>query len=120
MSDSEDPIARLGGKVPRFAPNFSVYLLQADLVCLYSEDRKFLLHGEIYGALATAIAKGGKSFEKLARDLEKSYPPERISAAFKRMLERRYIVLASRESEGPAAAYWASLGYSPETAAKNL
>ena len=33
--------------VPRFAPNFTVYLLPPDTVCLYSEDRKFFLHGEL-------------------------------------------------------------------------
>ena len=67
-----------------------------------------MLHGEIYGALAAAIAKGGKSFQELARELGKSYPPERISAAFKRMLERRYILPSSRGSDGLAAAFWAS------------
>lgn len=118
-SNNEDLLSRLGREVPQFAPNFSVYLLQPDLVCLYSEDRKFLLHGEIYGVIATAIAKGGKSFQKLARELEESYPPERISAALRRMLERRYI-LPSGGSDGLTAAYWTSLGFSPETAAKNL
>ena len=39
----------------------------ARTVCLYSEDRKFFLHGELYCALATAIGKGGKSFAELAR-----------------------------------------------------
>src|SRR5208283_3606314 len=120
MSDNENPLARIGHEIPRFAPNFSVYLLQPDLICLYSEDRKFLLHGEIYGALAAAIAKGGKSFQELARELEKSYPPERIHAAFKRMLERRYILPSSRDSDGLAGAFWTSLGFSPETAARNL
>ena len=41
--------------VPRFAPNFTVYVLPPDVVCLYSEDRKFFLHGELYCALASAI-----------------------------------------------------------------
>ena len=47
--------------VPQFAPNFTVYVLPPDVVCLYSEDRKFFLHGELYCALASAIGKGGKS-----------------------------------------------------------
>ena len=38
----------------------------------------------------------------------------------KRLIERRYILTASRASTGIAAAYWASLGLSPETAEKNL
>ncbi len=45
----------------QFAPNFTVYVLPPDVVCLYSEDRKFFLHGELYCALASAIGKGGKS-----------------------------------------------------------
>ena len=40
--------------VARFAPNFSVYVLPPDVVCLYSEDRKFFLHGALYCALAAA------------------------------------------------------------------
>ena len=51
-----------GKDVPRFAPNFTVYVLPPDVVCLYSEDRKFLLHGELYCVLASAIGKGEKSF----------------------------------------------------------
>ena len=53
--------------IPRFAPNFSVYSQASNIVCLYSEDRKFLLHGELNCALAAAIAKGGKSFRQLVR-----------------------------------------------------
>ena len=49
--------ARQAGKdVPQFAPNFTVYVLPPDVVCLYSEDRKFFLHGELYCAIAEAIA----------------------------------------------------------------
>jgi len=39
----------------QFAPNFTAYVLPPDVVCLYSEDRKFFLHGELYCALAAAI-----------------------------------------------------------------
>ena len=45
----------LSSNVLRFAPNFSIYVLPPDVVCLYSEDRKFFLHGELYCALASAI-----------------------------------------------------------------
>ena len=109
-----------GKDVPRFAPNFTVYVLPPDVVCLYSEDRKFLLHGELYCALASAIGKGEKSFRELVRDLEKDFPSDKIHEALKRLLERRYILPASSASNGVAAAYWASLGLSPETAQQNL
>jgi oxazoline/thiazoline synthase len=45
----------------RFAPNFTAYVLPPDVVCLYSDDRKFFLHGELYFALAAAIGERGKS-----------------------------------------------------------
>ena len=59
--------------VPQFAPNFTVYVLPPDVVCLYSEDRKFFLHGELYCALASAIGEGGKSFGELVRELERGF-----------------------------------------------
>jgi ribosomal protein S12 methylthiotransferase accessory factor len=109
-----------GKDVPRFAPNFTVYVLPPDVVCLYSEDRKFLLHGELYCALASAIGKGEKSFRELVRDLQKDFPSDKIHEALKRLVERRYVLPASSASNGVAAAYWASLGLSPETAQQNL
>ena len=109
-----------GKDVPRFAPNFTVYVLPPDVVCLYSEDRKFLLHGELYCALASAIGEGERSFRELVRELEKDFPSHKIHEALKRLVERRYILPASSASNGVAAAYWASLGLSPETAQQNL
>src|SRR5215472_6637440 len=106
--------------IPQFAPNFTVYVLPPDVVCLYSEDRKFLLHGQLYCALASAIAKGGKSFRELVRELEPDFPSDKIHEALTRLLDRRYVIPTSRCSNGAAAAYWASLGLSPETAERNL
>ena len=112
---------RVDGKdVPRFAPNFSVYVLPPDVVCLYSEDRKFLLHGELYCALASAIGKGGKSFRQLLLELARDFPSDKIQEALKRLVDRRYVLPASRSSNGAVAAYWASLGLSPEAAEQNL
>ncbi len=104
----------------QFAPNFAVYVLPPDVVCLYSEDRKFFLHGELYCELATAIGKGGKTFRQLARQLSRNFPPDKIQEALKRLAERNFILTGSRANTGVAAAYWASLGLSPETAEKNL
>jgi oxazoline/thiazoline synthase len=106
--------------VPQFAPNFTVYVLPPNVVCLYSEHRKFFLHGELYYALASAIADGGKSFKELIRELETDFPPDKIREALKRLLDRRYIIPASSSSAGTMAAYWASLGLSPEAAERNL
>jgi ribosomal protein S12 methylthiotransferase accessory factor len=106
--------------VPQFAPNFSVYVLPPDVVCLYSEDRKFFLHGELYCVVASAIGKGGKSYRELVRELERDFPSDQIQEALKRLLDRRYIVPASRASASGVAAYWASLGLPPGTAEGNL
>ena len=119
--DSENKFTPQNGKgVPQFAPNFSVYVLPPDVVCLYSEDRKFLLHGELYCALAYAIGKGARSFQQLVRDLEKDFPSDKIHEALKRLVDRRYVLPASSFATGAVAAYWASLGLSPETAKQNL
>ncbi|MGH6813137.1 MAG: TOMM precursor leader peptide-binding protein [Methylocella sp.] len=109
-----------GKDVPQFAPNFTVYALPPDVVCLYSEDRKFLLHGELYCALASAIGEGGRSFRELVRELEQDFPSGKIHEALKRLVDRRYVLPASRFSNGAVAAYWASLGLLPETAERNL
>ena len=105
--------------VPRFAPNFSVYVLPPDVVCLYSEDRKFFLHGALYCALAAAIG-AGKSVAQIVRALEKDFPSDQIREALKRLADRRFVVPAPRASAGRADAYWASLGMSPADANANL
>jgi oxazoline/thiazoline synthase len=106
--------------VPQFSPNFTVYVLPPDVTCLYSEDRKFFLHGELYCALASAIGKGGRSCRDLVRALEHDYPSDKIEEALKRLFDRRYIVPVSRGSAGAMAAYWASLGLASEIAERNL
>ena len=107
-------------EVPQFAPNFTVYVLPPDVVCLYSEHRKFFLHGELYCALAATIGEGGRSFRDLVREMERDFPPDKIQEALKRLIDRRYIVRRSRSSADAPAAYWASMGLLPEAAANNL
>ena len=84
--------------VAQFAPNFTVYVLPPDVVCLYSEDRKFFLHGKLYCAIASALGKGGKSLPELVRELGQNFPSGNIEEALKRLIERRYIVPATRSS----------------------
>ena len=89
--DRESGLTQRDSKdVPQFAPNFTVYVLPPDVVCLYSEDRKFFLHGELYCALASAIGEGGKSFRELVRELEQDFPSDKIHEALKRLIDRRY------------------------------
>ena len=96
--DRESGLTQRDSKdVPQFAPNFTVYVLPPDVVCLYSEDRKFFLHGELYCALASAIG-AGKSFRQLVRELEQDFPSDKIHEALKRLIDRRFVVPASRSS----------------------
>src|SRR5579859_6351243 len=101
-----------GGGALRFAPNFSVYVLPPDAVCLYSEDRKLFLHGALYCALADRIGSGEPRGE-IVRALAAKFPPAEIDEAFKRLESRRLVVPAGA-AEGTAAAYWATLGLRPE------
>src|SRR3954452_16499640 len=113
-------VAPRGSKdIAQFAPNFSVYVLPPDVVCLYSEDRKFFLHGALYCALAAAIG-AGKSVAQIVRELEKDFPSAKIQEALKGLADRRFVVPAPRASAGRADAYWASLGLSPADANANL
>jgi bacteriocin biosynthesis cyclodehydratase domain-containing protein len=106
--------------IVQFAPNFTAYVLPSDIVCLYSEDRKFFLHGELYCALAVAIGERGKSASELVGELGRKYPPDKIEEVLKRLIERRYVVSGLRSSDGTVAGYWASLGLPPAIAEENL
>src|SRR5579863_6476691 len=112
--------SRRAKDIAQFAPNFTVYTLPPDQVCLYSEDRKFFLHGELYCELAAAIGKGGKSLQQLVAELGKRFPPEKVEEALKRLIERQYLVEASATSNTVQAGYWASLGLPPGMAEQNL
>ena len=107
------------GEVPQFAPNFTVYLVQSDVVCLYSEHRKFFLYGALYCALASEIVAGRILSKSLAGKLERNFPPEKIQEALKELFDQRFIVMRNG-ADGKADAYWASLGLLPEAAQKNL
>ncbi|HET8919350.1 MAG TPA: TOMM precursor leader peptide-binding protein [Xanthobacteraceae bacterium] len=118
--DRGNSVTQFGSKdVPQFAPNFTVYVLPRDVVCLYSEHRKFFLHGELYRALTTAIG-AGKNFGQIVRELTKKFPANTIAEAINRLVERRYIVTKGRSSASATAAYWANLGLAPIAAHENL
>jgi len=104
----------------QFAPNFTAYVLPDHVVCLYSEDRKFFLHGELYVALARAIGERGKSARQLVAELGAKFPSPQVEEVIKRLVERRYLVTSSQTFTAPVAGYWASLGLPPEAAAEAL
>src|SRR6516165_10660635 len=103
----------------QFAPNFSVYALPNDVVCLYSEHRKFFLHGPLYSALAITIGTG-RRFGRIVRELSRKFPPDKIGEAVSRLVERRYLVRKTSSAADTVAAYWASLGLAPDVARQNL
>lgn len=97
-------IGRTSKDVLQFAPNFTVYVLPPDVVCLYSEDRKFFLHGQLYCELASAIGKNGKSVQALLDALAQKFPSDKINEAIKRLIDRCYVVRATQVSSGIVAA----------------
>jgi bacteriocin biosynthesis cyclodehydratase domain-containing protein len=102
----------------RFSPNFSVYVLPPDVVCLYSENRKIFLRGELYCAVATRIGEG-ESPEAIVEALAPNFPPDMIDEAIDRLLQRSFVVPEDL-IDHPAAGYWASLGLPNEIALENL
>jgi len=105
----------------RFAPNFTAYVLPPDAVCLYSEDRKFFLHGELYCALATAIGNHGRAWPEIISQLSKHFPANKIEEAIKRLLDRRYVVARPPKAfDGAVGGFLASLGMPLEIAEQNL
>jgi len=105
--DSED--------VAQFSPNLTVYILPSDVVCLYSEHRKFFLYGALYCALAAAM-EGGKTFRALAAELEQRFPADSVREALKRLVARRFVVSATPADDevGATRAYWSALGLVPD------
>jgi len=104
----------------QFAPNFTAYVLPPDVVCLYSEDRKFFLHGELYCALAAAIGTNGKSQARLADELGRQFPSDKVDEAIKRLLERRHVISKSPTPGNAVEGLWASLGLPGAVASQNL
>jgi oxazoline/thiazoline synthase len=119
-SGDESSLALRDRDVLQFAPHFSIYLLPSKSVCLYSEDRKFLLHGELYCALAAAISEGGRTLRELVCGLERDFAPAQVREALQRLIDRGYVIAATSFSDGTVAAYWTSLGLQPGAAERNL
>src|SRR6201987_4925361 len=82
------------GEIVQSAPNFPAYLPPPATICLYSEHRKFFLHGELYVAIAEAIGKNGKGTQDLIAELSRKYPVDQIQEGLKRLYERRYVTIA--------------------------
>jgi ribosomal protein S12 methylthiotransferase accessory factor len=106
--------------VLRFAPNLTVYVLPPNVVCLYSEDRKFFLHGELYCALASAIGQHGKNPREIVRELGQKFPSDKVHEAIRRLIERRFATTTALSLPETAGAYWASLGLLPESVENDL
>ena len=117
-SESPRVSERQGSGEVRFSPNFSVYVLPPDVVCLYSETRKVFLQGEPYCALASRIGAGERR-EAIVGVLSREFPAGKIDEAFRRLLDRGFVVSANL-IDGMAAGYWVSLGLDAESAAQNL
>jgi ribosomal protein S12 methylthiotransferase accessory factor len=115
--DAQSAGERSAGEI-RFSPHFSVYVLPPDGVCLYSENRKVFLRGELYCAVASRIGEGEHP-EAIVDALSGEFPAEKIDEAINRLFDRGFVIPADAIGD-MAAGYWASLGLPAETAAKNL
>ena len=94
-------------------------MLPPDVVCLYSEDRKFFLHGALYCALAAGDRRRqerGADRPRAGKGLSLRQDPRSAEAAYRPPLRRS----GAARVGGRADAYWASLGLSPADANANL
>src|SRR6516162_3741684 len=106
VENRDSPLPVNGNQLLQFAPNFTVYALSSDELCLYSEDRKFILHGTLYCAIAALLAEGARSAKDLESVLAQYFPSDQIQEALRRLLDRRYVVPKSSPTNGSVAAYW--------------
>jgi oxazoline/thiazoline synthase len=118
LSDFSRRAEQEGNGEIRFSPNFSVYVLPPDVVCLYSESRKVFLRGELYCALASRMGTGERR-EALVSALSGEFPATKIEEALKRLVDRGFVVSANL-TDGVAAGYWATHGLDVESATENL
>ena len=117
-ADTSHLFGRRSKSAIRFAPNFSVYVLPPDGVCLYAENRKVFLRGELYCALASRI-RAGERPDAVVGALSGKFPAAKIDEAITRLLDQGFLVL--RESlDDVAAGYWTSLSLAAATALENL
>ncbi len=103
--------------VPAFAPQFTVYVLPPSTVCLYSENRKFLLHGELYCALAAEI-DGKRKLSDILGALRRRYSERDVRRALRRLVKRGFIVAPRLHDSN--VALWANLGIAPRLAVRRL
>src|SRR4051794_1702666 len=112
-------VRRDGREIPRFAPNFSVYVLPPNIVCLYSEHHKFFLEGDLYAALAPLIA-AGQSLRSIFDALEPTFSAEAVTGALKRLIERRFVLLTDAAAGSTAGAFLGRLRPPPRGAGGEL
>jgi ribosomal protein S12 methylthiotransferase accessory factor len=120
VENLDSPALKTGNQALQFAPNFTVYALSSDELCLYSEDRKFILRGTLYCAIAALLAESARSAKDLESVLAQYFPADQVQEALKRLLEGRFVVPKPGSTNGSVAAYWESLGLPFEAAEKNL
>ena len=118
---TRQPLLSTARTFRQFAPNFTVYLLPPDVVCLYSEHRKFFLYGELYCALASAIGEGEWTIGELVRGLEPKFSggqdprspdaavrPRLCPAGLARLHRRRRRLLGKPRAVAAGRAGWSS------------
>jgi oxazoline/thiazoline synthase len=118
LSDFSRRAEQEGNGEIRFSPNFSAYVLPPDVVCLYSENRKVFLRGELYRAIVSRIGIGERR-EALVSALSGEFPAAKIEEALKRLTNRGFVVSENLIGR-VAAGYWATHGLDVESATENL
>lgn len=78
-----------------FKSNFIIEILDAERVALISEDKQFLLKGQLYVALAKLLLKRCLSEKDITLHLSQTFPNSAIHHAISQLKKKKYITYSS-------------------------
>lgn len=92
-----------------FKPHYLVEIIEPAQVVLFSEDKHFLLQGEIYVALAQLLEKKPESKNAIFENLKREYSEELIQQALQRLTSKGFIAEHADSIPSNIAAFWSDV-----------
>lgn len=89
-----------------FKPHYAVEIIEPAQIVLFSEDKHFLLQGEIYVALAKLLETKPESKNTIFKHLKKAYSEEFIKKAIQRLTSKGFIAEHADGIPKNIAAFW--------------
>ncbi len=106
-------------ELPALAPHLSSHVVGEKLTLLVSESFDTLLHGGLYCDLLPLL-DGRRPLAGIVADLEDRHAAADVRAAVVSLSGKGYVVSADHGMDRDRAAYWSSLGASPQWVEQRL